>query len=280
MPSARLPHNLAYASIALALAGAFAGIVSLALTALLVLGALVVASGLVPKLTPARGVFVLAGALVTAFLFVRVWLRLPAYGEVSDFLERSERLTGSGLLRALIYAFLAVAGVGIVVALVATIGLGPRQLGIVGAGLAMLALLGATFNVGVTRVLAALEMGLDNAAENRKKRKLYLNAASIGLSILGLAVGALTFFAFLYQAAGLQLFKFLLDFYVRNYSLIFAVAFLPLVGTVLLRTRVQTEVAYSDKLKALSMGLATVCLVLVFFGVFIVAGFAQGSGII
>ncbi|HWH09425.1 MAG TPA: type II secretion system F family protein [Candidatus Thermoplasmatota archaeon] len=54
---------------------------------------------------------------------------------------------------------------------------------------------------------------------------------------------------------------------------------MPLIAAVVVRTKVQTEVAYSDKLKALSMGLATTTIVMVFFGVFIGSGLAEGSGI-
>jgi len=133
--------------------------------------------------------------------------------------------------------------------------------------------------VGVSHVVPALEVGMEHGEEERKKRRLLLGAASICLSVLALAIGALTLFAFLAQVGGIALFRFLLDFYVDQYPLIFALALLPLAATVILRTRVKSEVKYSDKLKAAAMGMATVSIVLVFFGVFIGSGLAEGSGI-
>lgn len=250
-------------------------------TALFVLVALAMGAGAFAGLglKAERSVFMLAGALVTGFFFVKTWLRLPAYTQVSDWMEREDRLKDSNLVRNVAYGLLGVAVAGVVVTLIVTAGLGPRPVGLLAAGFAMLALLGATFNVGVTRVLASLEMGLENAEDARKKRRIILSAASIGLTILGIAIGTLTLFAFLAQVAGLDVFRFLLDFYVQFYPIIFGICLVPLIVAVVVRTKVQTEVAYSDKLKALSMGLATTTIVMVFFGVFIGSGLAEGSGI-
>jgi flagellar protein FlaJ len=226
-----------------------------------------------------RSVFVLAASLVATFFFVKAWLRLPTYADVSEWLEREQRVSERGLLRKVVYVLVGVALAGVVVALVVSLGLGPRPVGLVSAGLAMLALLGATFNVGVSHVVPALEMGLANAADERKKRRIVLAACSIALSVLALAIGSLTLAALLAQVGGVTLFRFLLDFYVQQYPLIFALALLPPIAAVVVRTRTKSEVAYSDRLKALALGMATVSIILVFFGVFIGSGLAQGSGI-
>lgn len=248
---------------------------------LFVLVAIAMAAGLFEGvgLKAERSVFMLAAAVVSGFFLVKTWLRLPAYAQVSDWLEREERLRDSGMIRKIAYGLLGVAGVGVLVTLIVTAGLGPRPVGLLAAGFAMLALLGATFNVGVSRVLASLELGMENAVDMRKKRRVILSAASIGLTLLSLLIGTLTLFAFLAQVAGVDVFRFLLEFYVSFYPIIFGVCLVPLIAAVVVRTRVQTEVAYSDKLKALSMGLATTTIVLVFFGVFIGSGLAEGSGI-
>ncbi|HWH09426.1 MAG TPA: hypothetical protein VNX21_09520, partial [Candidatus Thermoplasmatota archaeon] len=102
----------------------------------------------------------------------------------------------------------------------------------------MLALLGATFNVGVTRVVAALEMGLENAVDARRKRRIILSAASIGLTVLAVAIGTLTLFAFLAQVGGVDVFRFLLDFYVQFYPIIFGLCLVPLIAAVVVRTKV------------------------------------------
>jgi flagellar protein FlaJ len=250
------------------------------LTGAFVLASFLVASGAFDGmgLRAERSVFVLAAALVSMFFFVKIWLRLPTYQEVSAWLERNERLRESGILRTLVIALLATAVVGIVLSLLPAAGLAPRGVGIFGMGISMLALLAATYNVGVSHIVAHLEME-DNAADARKKRRVILSAISIGLTVLGGAVGLLTFLAFLAQIAGVEIFRFLLEAYVAYYVGIFAVALVPLGAAVFVRTRVKSEVPYSAKLQATAITGGTMTIVLVFFGVFIGSGLAEGSGI-
>ena len=256
------------------------GQVAAAFTGLIVLASVVVATGAAASvgLRAERSVFVLAASLVTLFFFVKVWLRLPTYADVSAWLERNERLRESGVLRKVAYALMVVAGIGIVLSLLPALTSAPRGVGIFGMGVAMLTLLGATFTVGVSHVVASLELG-ESAAEARKKRKIVLSAISIGLTALGLAVGLLTFFAFLAQVAGVEIFRFLLEAYVAYYVGIFAVALVPVGIAVAVRTRMKTEVPYSPKLQAVAIMGSSATIVLVFFGVFIGSGLAEGSGI-
>lgn len=257
------------------------GHVSAGLTGLFLVGSLVVGSGAFESagLKAERSVFVLAAALVTLFFFVKFWLRMPAYTEVSEWLERDERIKESGLLRKLIYTLLGVAAIGVVLSIVPALGIAPAGLGIFGMGVAMISLLAATFNVGVSHVVPQLELGMENAADLRKKRRVILSAISISLTVLSLAIALLTGLAFLAQAAGVTLFRFLLDAFVDYYVGIFAVAMIPLAVAVAVRTRVQTEVAYTPKLKALAIAGASLTIFLVFFGVFVGSGLAEGSGI-
>lgn len=256
------------------------GHMAAAITGVFVAASFVVGSGALEGvgLKAERSVFVLAAALVAMFFFVKVWLRLPTYQDVSNWLDRNEQLRESGVLPKLIYALLAIAGVGVVLSLLPAFTAAPRGVGIFGMGISMLALLFATYNVGVTHVVAHLEMG-DNAADARKKRRVILSAISIGLAVLGGAVGLLTFLAFLAQVAGVEIFRFLLEAYVAYYVGIFAIALVPLGVAVAVRTRVKSEVPYSDKLQAVAITGATMTIVLVFFGVFIGSGLAEGSGI-
>jgi archaeal flagellar protein FlaJ len=154
----------------------------------------------------------------------------------------------------------------------------PQPVGMMGAGVATLALLAATFNVGVSHVVPPVELAADDA-DTRRKRHLLLSAASIGLTVLALAVGVLTVLATLAQAGGVAIFRFLLDAYVSAYLGIFAFVLACLVGVVYLRTRVKSTVPYSDKLRALAIGTSVLTLVMLFFGVFIGSGLAAGSGI-
>ena len=268
-PRAATPRERGFAWAALAATGLF-----LAASAAMGAGALAPAG-----LRAERAVFVLAAALVALFFFLKFWLRMPTYTEVSDWLERNERLRESGLLRKLVYSAIAIAGLGLVVAIVAAIGLLGKQVGIIGVGVAMLALLAATFNVGVSHVVPHLEMGMDNAADARRKRRIILGATSIVLTTLGAAITLLTVFAALAQVGGVEVLRFLLDAYVQSYLVIYAVVLVPVGAAVLTRTRVQTEVAYTPKLKALAIGGAAMTIVLAFFGVFIGSGLAEGSGI-
>lgn len=256
------------------------GHIAAAITGVFVVASLVVASGALEGigLKAERSVFVLAAALVAMFFFVKVWLRLPTYQDVSNWLDRNEQLRESGVLPKLIYTLLGIAGVGVVLSLLPAFTAAPRGVGIFGMGISMLALLFATYNVGVTHVVAHLEMG-DNAADARKKRRVILSAISIGLAVLGGAVGLLTFLAFLAQVAGVEIFRFLLEAYVAYYVGIFAVALVPLGVAVAVRTRVKSEVPYSEKLQAVAITGATMTIILVFFGVFIGSGLAEGSGI-
>ena len=256
------------------------GQVAAALTGVIVAAALVVATGALAStgLRAERSVFVLAASLVTLFFFVKAWLRLPTYADVSTWLERNERLRESGILRTVAYALMLVAGVGIALSLLPAFDVLPRGVGIFGMGVAMLTLLGATFTVGVSHVVAKLEMG-DDAADARRKRKIVLSAISLGLTALAFAVGLLTFFAFLAQIAGVEIFRFLLEAYVAYYVGIFAVALVPVGIAVAVRTRMKTEVPYSPKLQAVAILGATATIILVFFGVFIGSGLAEGSGI-
>lgn len=226
-----------------------------------------------------RAVFVLAASLVSLFYFVKTWLRLPAYSQVSDWLEHDERIRESGALRKIVYGLTAVASVGILLALLSLLEAIPSTVGMAGIGLAMVALLGATFNVGVSHVVPQLEMGMGNALDARRKRRIILSATSIVLTGLGVAVAILTALAFLAQAGGVAIFRSLLDAYVAYYLAIFAVVLVPVGGAVLVRMRVKSEVAYTPKLKALAIGGSTLTLVLVFFAVFIGSGLAEGSGI-
>lgn len=251
------------------------------LTLLFILAAVAVQLGLGGGIDvkPERSIFVLAASLVTIFVWVKAWLHLPNYAQVSAWLEREERLKDSPILRNLVYVFLGASGVGVLLAAIGATGILPTGVGLVGIGVAMLALLAATFNVGVSHVVPALEMGMDNAADARLKRRIILSAASITLAVMSGAIAALTGFAFLAQAAGVDIFRSLLAFFVDFYLIILGVALIPLVATVAMRTRVQTEVKYSDKLQAVALGTALLTITLVFFGVFIGAGFAEGSGI-
>lgn len=257
------------------------GQVAGALTCLFVLASIVVASGAFDAagLRPERSAFVLAAALVALFFFVKTWLRLPTYAEVSDWLEHTERVRETRLLARAVYGLLALASVGVVLSLLPAAGLAPRGVGIFGMGVSMLALLGATYNVGVTHVVAKLEMGLDNMQDARKRRRIILHTTSIGLTTLGVAVGLLTFLAFLAQVASVEIFRFLLEAYVAYYYGIFAFVLVPLGIAVAARTVVRSEVPYSPKLQALAITGATLTIVLVFFGVFIGSGLAEGSGI-
>ncbi|HUR69063.1 MAG TPA: type II secretion system F family protein [Candidatus Thermoplasmatota archaeon] len=252
-----------------------------ALTALFVAASFVVGGGAIGStgLRAERSVFVLAAALVTLFFFVRAWLRLPSYAEVSAWLEHDERVRESRLLPKLAYSLLAVAGVGVVLSLLPALGAAPRGVGIFGMGVSLLALLFATYNVGVSHVVAKLEMGLENALDARKKRRVVLSAISIALTALQVAVGLLTFLAFLAQTGGVEIFRFLLDAYVAYYVGIFAIVLVPMGAAVAVRTRVKSEVPYSPKLQAMAMLGAATTIVAVFFGVFIGSGLAEGSGI-
>ena len=226
-----------------------------------------------------RSIFVLAASLVTIFVWVKTWLHLPSYAQVSHWLEREERLKESRILRNLVYIFLGVSAIGVVVTIVGATGLAPTGVGLIGTGFAVLALLAATFNVGVSHVVPSLEMGMENAAEMRRKRTLVLSATSIALTSLGAAIFTLTLLAFLAQAAGVELFRSLLAFFVEFYLAIFAIVLVPLIVAVAVRTRFQTEVKYSEKLQAVALGTSTLTIILTFFGVFIGAGFAEGTGV-
>ena len=256
------------------------GRIAAGVTGAFVLGSLLVATGAFSgfDVKAERSVFVLAAALVSLFFFVKAWLRLPTYQEVSNWLERNERLRESGILRKLVTAFLAVAAVGVVLSLLPLLSVAPRGVGIFGMGVAMLALLSATYGVGVSHIVPRLELG-DNAADARKKRRVILSGMSIGLALLGGAVGILTFLAFLAQVAGVEIFRFLLEAYVASYVGIFALVLVPLAAAVAVRTRVKSEVPYTAKLQATAIVGAFLTIVLVFFGVFIGSGLAEGSGI-
>jgi flagellar protein FlaJ len=118
-----------------------------------------------------------------------------------------------------------------------------------------------------------------DAADERRKRRIILSAASIVLTLLSVAVTILTILAFLAQVGGVGIFTSLLSTFVASYPAIFAAVFLALGGVVALRMRIRSDLAYSDKLKALALGMATMVLVLGFFGIFIGSGLAEGSGI-
>lgn len=257
------------------------GVASAALTLGFVLAAAVVGAGVLDRfgLRHERAVFVLAASLVSLFFFVRVWLRLPSYSQVSDWLERDERVRASGALRHLVHGLVGVAGFGVLLALLSLLDAIPSAVGMAGIGLAMLALLGATFNVGVSHVVPRLDLGPGDAADARRTRRLLLSATSIVLTSLGAAVAILTALAFLAQAGGVAIFRSLLEAYVGYYLAIFAVVLVPVGAAVLVRMRVKSEVAYTPKLKALAIGGATLTIVLVFFAVFIGSGLAEGSGI-
>lgn len=258
-------------------------LVAAGLTGAFLLGTAIVGAGLAKGagILAERAVFVLAASLVSLFYFVRTWLGLPAYADVSEWLERNERVKASGLLRKLVLGLLVVAGVGVLLALLPLFApMVPRSVGLTGAGVATLALLGATFNVGVSHVVPRhLADAMGDAPDERRKRGIVLGAASILLTILGLAVGILTVLAFLAQAGGVAIFRSLLDAYVAANLGIFAFVLACLVGAVYLRTRVRSDVPYSDKLRAIAIGTSTLTIVLVFFGVFIGSGLADGSGI-
>jgi flagellar protein FlaJ len=210
---------------------------------------------------------------------VKIWLRLPTYADVSDWLEHSDQVRASRLLPKIAYGLLGLAVVGIILSLLPAVRLAPRGVGIFGMGIAMLGLLGATYNVGVSHIVPRLELGLENALDARKKRRLILSAISIGLSALALAVGLLTALAFLAQVAGVEIFRFLLEAFVDYYVGIFALVLVPLGAAVAVRTRVKSDVPYSPQLQAIAIAGATLTIILVFFGVFIGSGLAEGSGI-
>lgn len=257
------------------------GHISGALTIVFVAASFLVATGALGAfgLRSERSVFVLAASLVTLFFFVKAWLRLPTYGEVSDWLEHNERVRESKLLPKIAYALLGFSAIGIILSLLPALGAAPRGVGIFGMGVAMLGLLGATYNVGVSHIVASLEMGLENALDARKKRRVILSATSVALTALALAVGLLTFLAFLAQIAGVEIFRFLLEAYVAYYVGIFALVLIPMGIAVAVRTRVKSEVPYSAKLQAMAITGAAMTIILVFFGVFIGSGLAEGSGI-
>jgi flagellar protein FlaJ len=250
-------------------------------TGAFILGTAAVGAGLAEGagIQAERAIFVLAASLVSLFYFVKTWLRLPAYAEVSEWLERDERVKASGFLRKVVIGLLAIAAVGVVLSILPLVLDLPRGVGMMGAGVATLALLGATFNVGVSHIVPQLEMAMGDDPDSRRKRHILLSATSIVLTLLGLAVGVLTFLAFLAQAGGVAIFRSLLDAYVAANLGIFGFVLACLVGAVYLRTRVKTTVPYSDKLRAIALGMATLTIVLVFFGVFIGSGLAAGSGI-
>ncbi len=253
---------------------------ALGLTGAFVLAGLLVGVGAGRPLDiqPERAVFLIAASLVSLFFFLRSWLALPSYSQVTEWLENEDRLKDSGLLRKVALSMLGLAAVGIVLSLVPMFGVLPRKAGIAGTGVAMLTLLFATFNVGVSHVVPFAGLSGD-AADERRKRRVILSAASIVLNVLALAVGILTILAFFAQVGGVVIFRSLLAAFVASYPAIFAAVFLALGAVVAVRMRIRSDLAYSDKLKALALGMATLVLVLGFFGIFIGSGLAEGSGI-
>ncbi|MEA3202145.1 MAG: archaeal flagellar protein FlaJ [Thermoplasmata archaeon] len=253
---------------------------ALGLTGAFVLAGLAVSAGAGKPLglQPERAVFLVAASLVSLFFFLRSWLELPRYSQVTDWLENEQRLKDSGLLRRVSWATLGLAALGILLSLLPMTGLLPRKAGLAGTGLAMLTLLFATFNVGVSHVVPFSALAGD-ARDERKKRHVILGAASVGLTVLAMAVGILTTLAFMAQVGGVVIFRSLLGAFVASYPAIFAVVFLALAFVVGLRMRVRSDLAYSDKMRALALGMSTMVLILGFFGVFIGSGLAEGSGI-
>lgn len=253
--------------------------VMLGIVGAFVLAGIVMAAGLTKGLGygPERSIFLIAASLVALFFFLRTWLALPSYAEVTEWLENEERLKDSGLLRKVAIGLLSLAGLGILLSLAPLAGVA-RMAGLAGTGLAMLMLLGATFNVGVSHVVPPEQIRGD-AADERKKRRIILSAASIGLTVLSLAVGILTALAGFAQIGGVAIFTSLLSLFVASYPAIFAIVCLALAVVVGLRMRIRSDLAYTDQLKALALGMAIVVLILGFFGVFIGSGLAEGSGI-
>ena len=256
----------------------FWGVMAAGVAGIMAIGTLLTAAGLVPAIKAERAVFVLAASLVFEFFFLKMWLRLPTYNEVSDWLERNQRVKESGVLRKVIYALTTLTAMGIVVGFLAAFDIVPAGVGLAVIGLSMLTLMAATFNVGVSHVVPRLEFG-DGAEDERKKRRVILSAVSIGLSVLGLAIAILTIFAAMAQAGGIAIFQSLLEVFVSGYLAIFGVALVPLMVAILVRVRVKSEVHYTPQLRAIAVIGATLALVLAFFGVFIGSGLAAGTGV-
>src|SRR5581483_10421770 len=145
---------------------------ALGLTGAFVLAGLLVGVGAGRPLDiqPERAVFLIAASLVSLFFFLRSWLALPSYSQVTEWLENEDRLKDSGLLRKVALSMLGLAAVGIVLSLVPMFGVLPRKAGIAGTGVAMLTLLFATFNVGVSHVVPFAGLSGDAADERRKRR--------------------------------------------------------------------------------------------------------------
>ncbi len=254
---------------------AVAGAASAGLFALL---ALAVQAGLL-GLHPDRAVFVLAGGFIGLFFFVHAWTRMPSYDEVTHWLETEERLRHTDLLHHAVFALLALSVVGLAATFLAAVGVLPRPAGLIGLGAAMLAIIPATFSVGVKRYVAKLHAGEELAGERRQRARVILRATSVGLTVLVGALATATFLAFLAQVGDVRLFRALLTLFVEQYPVILGLALVPVIAAIVIRTRVESEELYSDARKAMTLFAALFTIVLAFFGIFIGSGMARGTGI-
>ncbi|HVL49053.1 MAG TPA: type II secretion system F family protein [Candidatus Thermoplasmatota archaeon] len=228
-----------------------------------------------------RAPFVSTVGVVTGGLFALHWLGFPGWGRVIHWMEAEERIRRSNVTRQMVIGFVALSGVLIVASLVASFAFPDTMHRVWLLGFAMLALIPATFSVGISHVVLKLEVGLGDIEDVRKKRRVILQSLSVGLTVTAAALGVITFLAFLAQAGGAALFRSLLEVYTSPtlYPFILTLALVPLLLTLVTRTRVQTEVQYTDRKKALSVWFSTLSIVLIFFGVFAGSGLASGKGI-
>ncbi len=225
-----------------------------------------------------RASFILAGMAIAAYLAVRVAFRIPDLRTISDWIEHEPRFRDSNIPRATVIAASGFAGIAVIVSVLAGFGILPEAAAIYALVAATLTLLVAAFSMGVTHVEARLEFGED-VASARHQRKLILGGLSVALAILALGLSIVTILAILAQAADVALFKSLLEIFVANHPLILAIALLPSVATIIARVYVPTDVKYTDRAKVFATVLATVIVILAFYGGFIGSGLAQGAGI-
>ncbi|HWG91157.1 MAG TPA: type II secretion system F family protein [Candidatus Thermoplasmatota archaeon] len=260
------------------------GYLGLATTGLFVLITLMTASGLfdgagLNGVRSERAAFVLTASSVSLFFFVKSWLRIPDFKDVSTWMESEDRFGRSGLPQILVFGLVGIAGLLILLSPLSAFGVLPPEAAIFGLGISTLLLLGAVNSLSTRYVREDLEADFENVHSLQERRHLILRGTSILLAFLGTALGLITFLAVLAQVAGLSLFGFLLGFFVANYPIILTLALIPPAAACIVRLYVKTDVPYDDNRKTVTMLASAFAMVLVFFGVFIGSGLAKGQGI-
>ncbi|MHB8584590.1 MAG: type II secretion system F family protein [Thermoplasmatota archaeon] len=207
------------------------------------------------KVNASAGVVGFLLAVVALFLVVRWNARLPDVAHIIEWLETEEEVRRRGLPRAIVFTFSAIAAAAILSAFVTTTAHILPSFGDAIIAVAAVALVVASFGVGIQQVASRFEYGRDDLERARKRRTLVLTYLAWGIAAEIVVVVGLTLLVFASLLGVVPVSS--AAFVVANHVYLFGLALLPIGATIIARTFVRSERRYTEQLRAYASLLAS-----------------------